>query len=123
VKSDNQNGNGNGQGSFNFDEPPRLEPEPRAVARRTDPDTSWEAAESFSPEQLTRIQTVVLEYFRRVHRSTDEEMLKALSYMGFHHSTLETRRSELVTREFLVDSGERVLNSRNRNVVVWRLVA
>jgi hypothetical protein len=120
----------NDQESFPFmDAPiPRRRRQPRAVARRNDPDTSWQAADSFSPEELNQLQAKVLAYFRRVRRSTDEEMRNAFgedscyTSRRYAYSTLMTRRKELERLGFIRDSGQRVLNSRGRPVIVWEIV-
>lgn len=106
----------------------RSEQPSRAVAKRDDPDTSWEAAASFSPEDLSRMQAMVLAYFRRVRRSSDPELRKAFgegsdhSDRRFAYSTLQTRRCELVRRGLIRNSGEKTLNTRGKLVIVWELV-
>jgi len=94
----------------------------RATSRRTDPETSREAAESFEPRRLTAIQLDVLDWFHQVRSGTDGELEEALlaKHPGF--STLRKRRTELVEKGFLKDSGERRMNRNRRNMVVWKVV-
>lgn len=96
---------------------------PRAVARRTDPHTSWEAAASLNPKLLSKIQEEVLAFFRRVGRATDEQMIEALRDNDYANSSLQTRRCELVRLGYLRDSGVVAVNRRGRNMIVWELVA
>lgn len=84
-----------------FDPPPRP---PRAVARKTDPETSWEAADKIDPDQLTKAQTAVLNLFRQLGDMADFELEAAAdrARLPISPSGLRTRRSELVTKGFLV---------------------
>jgi hypothetical protein len=94
---------------------------PKANARRTDPDTSHEAAASFSEKRLTAIQGDVLSFFRQVRRATDEELERVLlvKYPGF--STLRKRRTDLLQMGLLRDSGQRKRNASGHNMILWEL--
>lgn len=92
--------------------------EPRAVARRTDPETSWEAAASVT--DIRSSQAEVLSLFTRHGSMTDEQAWAA--YTGTQSmSGLRTRRSELVAQGLLQDSGIRALGHTGRRMIVWRL--
>lgn len=95
--------------------------QPHATARNTDPDTSHEAAAAFTEERLTEIQLAVLAFFRVKGRATDEDVEDALSGQYPAFSTLRKRRTDLVQRKFLRDSGARKLNRNNRKMIVWEI--
>lgn len=89
----------------------------RAVARRTDPDTSHDAAESI--RNLRASQDAVLATFWRFGPMTDQELVDR--YAGPPQSTsgLRTRRHELVDRGLIRDSGERRKLESGRLAIVW----
>lgn len=103
-------------------------PSERAVARRTDPDTSWEAAATV--HDIRRSQEAVLILFKGYGPMTDEEAWA--KYAAAHAefggkprqspSGLRTRRSELVTARLLRDTGERRRGSTGRRMIVWGAV-
>ena len=99
---------------------PQREPEPKAVARRTDPSTSWEAARAVT--RLTAKQDEVHDLFRFGGPMTDEEAAGRYSSLhdteGQSPSGLRTRRSELVARGLLRDTGERRRGSTGRRMIV-----
>ena len=102
---------------------PRRESEPVAVARRTDPSTSWEAARSVTG--IRESQQQVLDLFRAFGPMTDEAAYtEHRRYSLTAHiqsvSGFRTRRSELVARGLLQDSGERRVGSTGRRMIVWR---
>ena len=68
---------------------------PRAVARRTDPDTSREAADSLG--DLTDLQIRVLNLLDEVGAATDEALVDAYEarFGQVSPSTVRTRRREL----------------------------
>lgn len=94
---------------------------PHATARRTDPDTSHAAARAFTEERLTAIQRDVLAFFRAKQRATDEDVEDALKSKHPAFSTLRKRRTDLVERGFLRDSGDRKINRNNRKMIIWEL--
>jgi hypothetical protein len=94
--------------------------------RRTDPDTSREAAESV--KRMTENRTAVLNLFRQRGEMTDEEfvstylLLSKVTVPEQSESGLRTRRSELVKMGWIEDSGETRVNATGRNCIVWRAV-
>lgn len=99
-----------------------------AVARRSDPDTSHEAAKSL-PAAVLNIRQAAIGAALAFNggRGTDEQI--ADLYHGMENapwqspSSLRTRRNELVKMGVVRDTGERIANRRGNNVVVWELVA
>lgn len=105
-------------------------PEPREpVARSTDPETSHEAAASV--RGLRASQEGVLAVFRdHPEGLTDPEVALAYDRARYYRpdafprqseSGLRTRRSELVARELLRDSGRRKKLTTGRRAIVWEL--
>src|SRR5574337_68439 len=96
----------------------------QAYARRSDPRTSHEAAAGFSEDKLTEIQRDVLDYFRRFKSGSDEDLYEYLvrskKYLATQ-STLRTRRSELVRKGLLRDSGKRLKNAGGHSMIMWEL--
>lgn len=97
----------------------------KARARLTDPQTSHDAAKSV--KDLTGVQMRILKLFELPHAGyTDEELVLAYqkSYGSFFPATdasIRSRRSELVHRQYLVDSGEKRLTKAGRGTTVWHL--
>jgi hypothetical protein len=97
----------------------RPAPAPVAHARNSDPDTSHAAARSV--RHIRESQAEVLALFRAHGPMTDE--LARTVYRGHQSpSGLRTRRSELVGRGQLVDTGRRVVGATGRRMVVWAAV-
>lgn len=100
--------------------------EPTAYARRTDPETSHEAARSIRSDKLRRSQEAVLDVLRSLHRATDVELIQSYNLRGYAFSVpqsdsgIRTRRSELVTAGKVIDSGERVKLPSGRRAIVWK---
>jgi hypothetical protein len=89
-----------------------------AHARRTDPDTSHEAAAAVTPD-LRELQAKVENFARScgLEGFTDAEMEHWLKETG---STLRTRRSELTARNIVLDSGlRRTFGDSPRRRIVW----
>jgi hypothetical protein len=97
--------------------------EPHAVARATDPETSWDAADSV--KDIRKSQEQVLKIFRRHGPLSDEAMIHKASIAGVmqSHSGLRTRRNELVTLGLLKDSGRRGKTMSNRSTTIWELTS
>ena len=93
----------------------------KPVARTGDPDTSHAAAKSV--RNLTNKQEAVLTLFQGYGPMTDETM--RVKYLASGHrgpqseSGLRTRRSELVRKGLVKDSGERVKLASGRMAIVW----
>ena len=88
--------------------------------RRNAKDTSIEAAKSIIPT-LPNIEAVVFEYaiMRGKTGFTDDEMNE---HFKTHKSTYRARRSTLVEKGFIEDTGLRVMGPNGRNMAVWRIV-
>lgn len=99
--------------------------EPEAHARRSDPETSHEAARSV--DKIRESQEAILAVFREHGRPmTDDELLRRYRASHAHDrpqsdSGIRTRRSELVEANRLVDTGQRVRLSSGRRAIVWSL--
>jgi hypothetical protein len=82
------------------------------LARKTDPQTSYRAAEFISP-RVNQLQTIVLDYVMGHRGCTDREMVNALrAQHGGSESTWRTRRSELVDLGLIEPLGEAIINGR-----------
>ena len=91
-----------------------------AVARSTDPQTSWQAARSIDPEGLRESQQQVLDILRRHGPLTDEGIYRFVN--GEQSvSGARTRRSELVQAGLVRDSGARGTTSAGRRTIVWEV--
>ena len=92
-----------------------------AKARRTDPITSHEAAESV--DNITATQSYVLRCLKRPR--VDVELVNA--YRAYKtaprasESGIRSRRAELVDRGLVVDTGRRVRLDSGRYAIVWGL--
>ena len=94
----------------------------RAFARKEDPETSHDAADSLPSDRIRESQQNVLEVFRTHGRMTDTELIEAYSLTDRpkqSSSGLRTRRSELVDRGLVVFSGEYRLLKSGRNSRIW----
>ena len=88
--------------------------------RKDAKDTSVEAAQSIMLA-LPNIEAAVYEYaaMRGTRGFTDDEMN---DHFETHKSTYRARRSTLVDKGFIEDSGLRVKGPNGRNMTVWRIV-
>lgn len=88
--------------------------------RRNAKDTSIEAAKSIVPT-LPNIEGAVYEYaaMRGSKGFTDDEMNE---HFETHKSTYRARRSSLVEKGLIEDSGVRTKGPNGRNMTVWRIV-
>jgi hypothetical protein len=88
--------------------------------RKDAKDTSVEAAQSIMLA-LPNIEAAVYEYaaLRGTKGFTDDEMN---DHFETHKSTYRARRSTLVDKGFIEDSGLRVKGPNGRNMTVWRIV-
>lgn len=89
-----------------------------AVARRTDPWTSWEAANSV--QNIRDSQRLVLRALRRYPDGLTDEQLYELLEGRISVSGCRTRRSELVEMRLVEDSGRYALTESNRRTIIWR---
>jgi hypothetical protein len=88
--------------------------------RKDAKDTSVEAAQSIMLA-LPNIEAAVYEYaaMRGTRGFTDDEMN---DHFETHKSTYRARRSTLVDKGFIEDSGLRIKGPNGRNMTVWRIV-
>jgi phage-related minor tail protein len=88
--------------------------------RKDAKDTSVEAAKSIMLA-LPNIEAAVYEYaaMRGTKGFTDDEMNE---HFKTHKSTYRARRSTLVEKGFIEDSGMRVKGPNGRNMTIWRIV-
>jgi hypothetical protein len=91
-----------------------------AFARRTDPDTSREAAAAVSP-LIRQVRLAVLQYAESCGAPGFTDV--ALNaHFASHSSTYRTRRRELVGLGMIEDTGERVtVADGGRRHAVWRI--
>lgn len=94
----------------------------RARARKTDPETSHEAAASVS--DLRRSQQEVLEAVRDLEHATDDEIFAYLNAKGvlMSPSGARTRRKELVDAGLVRDSGFPGRTASGRRAIKWEVV-
>jgi hypothetical protein len=94
-----------------------------AHARNSDPETSHQAAASI--DKLRVRQDEVLQVIRVFGPMTDTELVKVHAeladdlYQPQSPSGIRTRRSELVTRRLVRDSGARERLASGRMAIVW----
>jgi len=88
--------------------------------RKNAKDTSVEAAQSIMLA-LPNIEAAVYEYaaMRGTKGFTDDEMN---DHFETHKSTYRARRSTLVDKGLIEDSGARIKGPNGRNMTVWRIV-
>ena len=88
--------------------------------RKTDPITSYLAAESQTAESLTRIQKHVYNIFRGGLQLTDEELVSVYTHNGYPGTpqAIRTARSELATRGKLEIVGIGITKSK-RKARIW----
>lgn len=99
-----------------------------ARARRTDPDTSHEAAERVNARHMTAIQTRILRIGYHQAAFTDEWLADAWGryngvwgHIRVSPSGLRSRRAELVDAGLLEDSGARDRTAAGRACILWRI--
>ncbi len=94
-----------------------------AYARNTDPDTSHEAAASVN--RITDKQQAVLNMFLNHGPMTDQQLQTIYNDTNWglqqSESGLRTRRSELVTKGWVEDSGERTVLPSGRRAIIWQI--
>ena len=122
AKDKNNNGDepiDDGQESFAFEAPIEIV---WPTARRTDPETSHEAAASFTKKRLGDIQQDVLGWYRKVKRADDEQLEDNFAAKYHAQTTVSKRRTDLVKLGYLEWSGEWRVNRNNRRMRIWQLV-
>lgn len=96
--------------------------EPVAHARRTDRQTSKDAAKSV--QRIRESQADVLTVIRKYGPVSDEQISWYYRDLGMprqSESGLRTRRSELVALGLVVDSGQLGQTLSNRKTVLWKV--
>jgi hypothetical protein len=96
-----------------------------SFARRTDPETSHEAASSV--DGLLVKQAAVLRVLSRICPASDDELWNAYESARAQgealpqqsSSGMRTRRKELVERGLVWDSGFRLLMASGRKAIAW----
>lgn len=96
-----------------------------AHARRTDPQTSHDAAASISEEKIRRSQQDVLRALRRVGPCDDTALVSEITshtqrYAEQRESGIRTRRKELEAANLVEYTGETTLLSSGRRAKVWQ---
>jgi DNA-binding MarR family transcriptional regulator len=101
------------------------EPHPdQAHARRTDPETSHEAAESVASETIRLTQRRILIVLYSMGSQDDIGIAQAISEqapMPPSPSGLRTRRSELVAKGLVRHSGEYGKSASGRRTRLWEI--
>lgn len=93
-----------------------------AFARTTDPETSHAAALSLGGDNIRQSQREILDALTELGPMTDRTILALFTVGGRplrSPSGLRTRRSELVDKGLVVDSGRRNTAPSGRQEVVW----
>jgi hypothetical protein len=101
-----------------------------ANARRTDPKTSHDAADSLSEERIrdSQFSVYVLIDHHGAAGLSDQDLIRAYTSAHLRNPTmypyqsesgLRTRRSELVRKGLVVDSGRRSTTRSGRKSIVW----
>jgi len=99
----------------------------KPVARHSDPDTSHAAADSVT-ELTEKQETVLALLINYGPQLSDGEIAVTYRRVGYHvtwpqsESGLRTRRSELVRKGLVQDSGERVKLESGRMAILWEAV-
>lgn len=92
-----------------------------ARARRSDPPTSHAAARSV--KRIRASHQAILKCFRTHGPMHDEKLQELYSQQPpLSQSGLRTRRSELVDRDLLRDSGKRTKTRFGRETIIWEIV-
>ena len=101
----------------------RFEDAQEPVARRTDPDTSWDAARSTDDVKMTKVRQGIYDLLTEFGPMTDEEIWRGLIYRQLDSYTspsgARTRRSELVAARKVRDTGLTKRGKTNRKMILW----
>jgi hypothetical protein len=92
-------------------------------ARKTDPETSHEAAQAWTQEGLTALQWIVFETLRQHGPMIDQERVCIVQreHPNYGDSSIRTRRDELVTKGRVIHVGFSRTTSGQRSRK-WRAV-
>lgn len=93
----------------------------QAHARRTDPRTSLEAADSV--KRIRKSQKVILDLLKKYAGLTDEDIFEYVAPMyAISPSGCRSRRAELVTSGLVRDTGRRGVTKSGRKTIIWEAV-
>lgn len=93
----------------------------RPTARRTDPDTSHEAADSLSHEHIRATQQRILGLLQNFGPMTDHEIEAQWPWPPVSPSGLRTRRAELVDQGRVTHNGQYRTLASGRRARVWKI--
>ncbi len=91
-----------------------------AYARRTDPDTSHEAASEVSGAKANALEAIVLKALRSYPEGLTNHEIVAVT--GLTWNTASPRMRPMVRKHLVVDSGLRRKGPTNKNCVVWKAI-
>ena len=95
-------------------------PRTPSPARHTDPDTSHAAADSLDPFRARALHWEIMDILDRYTIGLTDEQIRANLKSGPHsYSGPQTRRNELVTAGWVVNSGEKGLMRSGRWATIW----
>lgn len=96
----------------------------KAKVRRRDPQTSWDAAISQSPEATQRLYAAIHRVLTVRGPMTDDELLHTFERLKFAHtpSGVRSRRKELVEAGWIRDSGTKRSSDAGSPSIVWEAV-
>lgn len=99
-------------------------------ARKTDPETSHDAARSIKEPKLSESRLAIVRIFRKHGRMNDESLAAYYASLMSDGSApylspsgLRSRRSELVDMGYLTDTGLRAPTYSGRQSIVWKAVS
>ncbi len=91
-----------------------------AYARRTDPDTSQDAADAMTDDRLTELAQAALDGIRAHPEGITAQDLARLT--GYDHNTISPRLRPLANKGLIHDSGERRIPlGKTRATIVWKI--
>ena len=98
------------------------EPEPWRLARKGDPETSFEAASSLKAVRITKTRQAILDLLQEHPAGlSDEQIARAYQGPEASPSGLRTRRAELADAGLVVDTGRRARTRSGRRTILWAL--
>lgn len=96
--------------------------------RRTDPETSREAALSLDEAKVTKLMKTIYNLLS-VEAMYDEKLIREYLMLAGKYgwdlaspSGIRTRRSDLVKLGWVIDSGDRAVLPSGRKSIVWKAV-
>ena len=92
-----------------------------ATARTTDPSTSFQAANSITPQKMRATYKAIVQALGSHGPSTDEEIASHIPAGTQSSSGLRTRRNELCCKRYVEFAGYKKRISSGLHAQVWRL--